>query len=291
MGAFASLLALPLIKGIPGILNGIIGANAAGNAADAQVAGEQQVLDLTKQTTGQAQGDISGSVAGANSTIGDYYTKGQALLSPYEASGTSALSQLNALTQGGGFQAPTGVSEQNDPGYQARMALGQQAVERSAAAKGGALGGAAGKELTQFGQDYGSNEYGNVYNRALGTYQTNFGNLQQLAGLGLNATNTGVNAGTTAGSQIGSNTVTGGLSQAQNLMQGLGISADALTGAANARASGYVGQANAYQNTVTGLGNTAMGVYGANQQNQLQKILDALKNQTGSTPGTGTPTV
>jgi hypothetical protein len=242
---FGGMLTMALISAGGSIANGLIGSNAAGNAADAQAASEQKVLDLLGTTQPQAQGDISGGVAGANSTLADYYSKNLGLLQPYMSSGTNALAQLNGLTAGGGFKAPSGLTESNDPGYQARMALGQQAVERSAAARGGALGGAAGKELTQYGQTFGSNEYGNVYNRALGTYQTNFGNLQQLAGLGLNATNTGVGAGNIAGSQTASNLYGGGQAQAQNLMQGLGISADALTGAANARASGYVGQANA----------------------------------------------
>lgn len=227
---FGGLLTVGLIGAGSSIFSGLMGKSAADKAAEAQVKAAGQVQDLAKTTVPQA-----------NDILGKYYDTNMGLLKPYQSTGTDALAQLNALTKGGGFQAPQGLTESNDPGYQARMALGQQAVERSAAARGGALGGAAGKELTGFGQTFGSNEYGNVYNRALGTYQTNFGNLQQLAGLGLNATNTGVTAGNVTGT-----------GQSSNLLQGLGIQADALTGGANARASGYVGGANALAGGVAG---------------------------------------
>jgi hypothetical protein len=109
---------------------------------------------------------------------------------------------FGSLTQGYGqtFQAPTGLTEQNDPGYQARMQLGTDAIQRSAAARGGVLTGGTAKALDQFGQDYGSNEYGNVYNRALNTFGTNYGvwnndnnnifsRLMGLTGVGQNASN------------------------------------------------------------------------------------------------------
>lgn len=72
------------------------------------------------------------------------------------------------------FKAPTTVDEQNDPGYKFRMQMGQQAIERSAAAKGTLLTGGTAKDLTQFGQDYGSGEYQNVYGRALTDYTTGY---------------------------------------------------------------------------------------------------------------------
>jgi hypothetical protein len=77
------------------------------------------------------------------------------------------------------FEAPTALTEENDPGYQARLALGQQGVERSAAARGTLLTGGTLKDLNQFSQDYASNEFQNVYNRAQATYGTQY---QQAAG-------------------------------------------------------------------------------------------------------------
>ena len=84
---------------------------------------------------------------------------------------------FGSLIQGYGqqFQAPTDITEQNDPGYQARLKMGTDAIQRSAAARGGVLTGGTAKALDQYGQDYASNEYGNVYNRALNTFGTNYG--------------------------------------------------------------------------------------------------------------------
>jgi hypothetical protein len=80
------------------------------------------------------------------------------------------------------FQAPTSLNEQNDPGYLARMQLGQTALEQSAAAKGSVLSGGFQKALNQYASDYASNEYSSVYNRALSTQQQNVNQAQDTIG-------------------------------------------------------------------------------------------------------------
>ncbi len=72
------------------------------------------------------------------------------------------------------FQSPSMEQFQQEPGLQALMAMGQQALERGAAAKGSILSGGFQKALQRYSQDYASNEYGNAYGRALGNYQQNF---------------------------------------------------------------------------------------------------------------------
>ena len=270
-----------LISGGASLFSGLLGAGAASSAAGAQEQGEQQVLDLLKQIQPQAQGDISSGVAGANSTLSSTYGNDLGLLAPYLSSGSTALQQLNAMVGSGGFQAPTSVTEANDPGYQFREQQGQLALQRAQSSTGSAEGGAAAKELSQYNQNYASNEYNNVYNRALGTYQTNFGNLSALAGMGLSATNTGVGASNLTGTQSAGNTFAGGQLEANNLMQGLGISADALTGAANARASGYVGGANALGGAATNFGNAATSY--TNGQSQLALLQQLLARSGSST--------
>lgn len=74
------------------------------------------------------------------------------------------------------FQAPDGLTESNDPGYQARFKMGNDAIQRSAAARGSLLTGGTLKALGQYGQEFASNEYGNVYNRALTGYQQDAAN-------------------------------------------------------------------------------------------------------------------
>ena len=66
---------------------------------------------------------------------------------PFVGAGQKAVGSLSnllapggQLTQGyGSFTAPTGVTEQNDPGYQFRLQQGQNALQNSAAARGGLL--------------------------------------------------------------------------------------------------------------------------------------------------------
>ncbi|MES2137008.1 MAG: hypothetical protein V4502_08120 [Pseudomonadota bacterium] len=253
---FGGLLVGGLLSAGGSIVNGLLGKSAAEKAAEQQAASQQKVIDLTKQTIPQANDTIAGGVKDANSTLADYNARNMGLLQPYQITGTNALAQLNGLTTAGGFQAPTGVTYQNDPGYQFRLRQGLKAQDMSAAARGGAMSGGEAKALAQYGQDYASNEYGNVYNRALGTYQTNFGNLQALAGLGLNATNTGVQNNAVTGSQIAGNTYGGAFGQSNNLVQGLGIQANALTGQGNAAAAGTVGGTNALTSGIGGATNS-----------------------------------
>jgi hypothetical protein len=188
----------------------------------------------------------------------EQYATTQEQQAPFLEAGTEAVSKLSDLagTQQytEQFTAPTEVTEQNDPGYQFRLAEGTKALERSAAAKGGLLTGGTAKAIEKYGQDYASNEYSNVYNRALQNYQTNYNvyanertnaynELAALAGVGQTSANTLASTGTSTANSV-ANTLT---SSASN-------QASALTDAATARASGYVGGANAWSNSLSGIG-------------------------------------
>jgi hypothetical protein len=131
-----------------------------------------------------------------------------------------------------------------DPSYQFRLGEGMKALERSAAARGGLISGGALKAAQRYGQDFASNEFGNAYNR-----------LASMAGIGQTATN---NMGAATGN-FGTN--------AGNLM----------TGAGAARASGYVGGANALS---SGLGQYM-------NYTQSQNLMNRLLPQ--STVGGGSP--
>ena len=125
---------------------------------------------------------------------------------------------------------------EQDPGYAFRLSEGQKAIERSAAARGGLQSGSALKAAARFGQDMGSQEYANAFNR----YQINRSNqlnpLQSLMGAGQSAANTLTSA---AGQQ--------GQNQASNIYN-----------AGQARASGYVGSANALSGALQGVGQMAV---------------------------------
>lgn len=149
---------------------------------------------------------------------------------------------------------------QQDPGYEFRMSEGMKALERSAAARGGLLSGSMLKGIQRYGQDLGSQEYQNAFNR----YQINRSNqlnpLQSMMGAGQSSANTL----TSAAGQMGE-----GISQAIN------------NGGA-ARASGYIGQANALTGALNSIGNYAMQYPQMQAQNNFY---NAMANNMGSYSG------
>jgi hypothetical protein len=72
------------------------------------------------------------------------------------------------------FDAPTFDQAQEEPGYQFRLDAGRQALERSAAARGVLRTGGSLKDLLEYGQNFGAQEYSNVFNRALQGYGANY---------------------------------------------------------------------------------------------------------------------
>ena len=77
------------------------------------------------------------------------------------------------------FQAPTGQSILSDPSYQFRLEQGQKALDASAANRGTLRTGGHLKDTIGYGQNFASQEYGNIYNRAAEQYGTNRNNAQQ----------------------------------------------------------------------------------------------------------------
>lgn len=119
-----------------------------------------------------------------------------------------------------------------DPSYDFRMSEGQNALESSAAARGGLLNGGTIKALTRYGQDFASNEYSNAYNRFNADRTQRFNRLSALAGTGQQATNT---------------TATLGANTANNV-------AESQLQAGNARAANAINTGNAVNNTASSLG-------------------------------------
>ena len=127
-----------------------------------------------------------------------------------------------------------------DPGYGFRLAEGNKALERSAAARGMVLSGSMLKGAQRFGQDMASNEYQNAYNRFQTNRSSRLNPLMGLTGAGQGATTVLSNAAGQLGTQLGENAM----------------------GAGNARASGYIGSANAYTNAVNQMNNMAAQAFG-----------------------------
>jgi len=112
-----------------------------------------------------------------------------------------------------------------DPSYKFRLGEGMKALERSAAARGGLISGGALKAAQRYGQDFASTEFGNAYNRLAsraGFGQTASTNMGGAAGqFGVNAGNliTGAGAARASGYVGGANALTGGLNQYMNYTQ------------------------------------------------------------------------
>jgi hypothetical protein len=144
---------------------------------------------------------------------------------------------------------------QADPGYGFRLKEGQQALDRQAAARGGLISGGALKAATRYGQEMGSQEYTNAFNRYQAERQARLGPLQSLTGMSQTTANTLGTAG-------------------QNMATNVG---EAISSGAAARASGYVGQANAL---TSGLGTYLNYRQGNNMVNALNER-NAMQNPWG----------
>lgn len=281
-----ALLISALVGGGTAAASSIIGSNAAKKAADSQ---SQAAIDAAKLAAGTADTSSENILKAAqesNSLQELMMLLGREDTAPWRETGGEALMTLKDLLQPEGYLAQeypefTGQFGFNkadvtmDPGFDFRMKEGQKAIERSAAARGGVLSGASGKALERYAQDYSSGEYSNAYNRTYGEaadrynqslerYRTNFnvdqtnrGNLfsrlSTLAGYG------GQAAGQAADLGQGYATAAGGTSMnAANNVAGIAQNAANAAGnyntsAAAARASGYVGSANAWNQGLSSL--------------------------------------
>jgi hypothetical protein len=174
------------------------------------------------------------------------------LQTPFREVGLRALPELEEASR----YTPFGMEQfQADPGYAFRMSEGLKGLERSAAARGGLLSGSTLKGIQRFGQDLGSQEYMNAFNRYQTERNARLNPLQSLAGFGQTSTN-----------QLGA----AGQTMASNVGQALGA-------AGQARASGYMGGANALSG--------ALGQYMNYGQQQQQNAL--LNRMVGSRGGFG----
>jgi hypothetical protein len=187
------------------------------------------------------------------------------LQEPWRQAGITA---LNRLVPEATEYKPFGMAQfEADPGYAFRLSEGQKALERSAAARGNLLSGGTGKALTRFGQEMGSQEYQNAFNRYQAERTARLQPLQSLAGVGQTTAQQMSAAGQNLASNVG-NIYTSNAANVGNLM----------TSGAAARASGYVGGANAL---TQGLGTYL-------NYSQGQNMLNALRPGSAyQTPGYG----
>jgi hypothetical protein len=107
----------------------------------------------------------------------------------------NALYQQQTLAQKYGNGVPSAEDVMNTPGYQFGLTQGRNALEGSAAAKGGLYSGRAGKDLVQYGNDYGTTKYNDAFNRMQSAQTNDFNRWASVAGQGQTGSNTIANAG------------------------------------------------------------------------------------------------
>jgi hypothetical protein len=218
------------------VIAGLVGADAAKSAAETQAQSARE----------------------ANALLYKMYQEQKGLQEPFRGAGITAqnrlldllgLSQNRGAEGFGKYGRDFSMSDFTaDPGYAFRLAEGQKTLDRQAAARGGLISGGALKAATRYGQDMGSQEYQNAFNR----YQTNRANqLQPLGSLltsGQAAASNQAAAAGNYGTQAGGN----------------------ITGAGAATAAGQVGSANALTNALSGYLNYSSS----------QNLADAIRKST-----------
>jgi hypothetical protein len=203
----------------------VLGAAASRSASKTQAGAAAQAADVSQRQYEQTREDLA----------------------PYRAAGVNALGKLEGMAD----YTPFGMSQfQQDPGYAFRLSEGQKTLDRQAAARGGLISGGALKAATRYGQDMGSQEYSNAFNRYQIERAAKLAPYQSLAGVGQTTAN-----------QLGQF----GASNAANV-------GNLMTGGAAANAAGQVGMANA----VTG----GLGTY--LNYTQGNALLNALQNRGNS---------
>ena len=224
-----SFVTAAIIGGGAALLGGVISSKGAQSAASTQADAARESAALQKQM----------------------FDEQMKLQEPFRQAGLTGQNRLMELLGLGGNAKSAGYGKfgqdfgmqqfQTDPSYSFRLAEGQKALERSAAARGGLLSGGTGKALVNYGQQAGSQEYQNAFNR----YQTERSN--QLQSLG-SLMNSGQSAASNQGAAAGNYGTAGG---------------NALMQTGQSIAAGQLGSANTWANAL----NTGASAY--NQQNNF----------------------
>lgn len=217
-------------------------------------------------SAGEAQADAAKSAAQSSAGAQVYATDVQKqmfdkqleLQKPWQEAGVNALGKLTSGINSGQFGTVNPFSftgadfnKFQDPGYAFRLAEGNRALNQSAAARGGLISGNALKAAQRYGQEMGSQEFQNAYNRALTGYNAN----QQANTLAYNQLAGVSNTGQTSAQQIGAagqNTANaiGNIAMTNAANQG-----NALLAQGNARASAYTGLGSSAGQALGGIGN------------------------------------
>ena len=260
----------------------VAAAGAAMNLVGGLTSSQGQLQGAQQQVGGLQQGSqaLQTGFQNAGPYLTNAYNTASGSYSPYTATGALASNTLGDLINSGYATNQFNNQDLNAqlaPNYAFQLGQGQQTTNASNNSLGGMLGGNALQGLQQYTQNYA----GNAYQQAFTNYQNQrnsiLGNLGNIAGQGLTATNNlaGITTGY-GGSMANLNTSLAGALAGNYGQQG------------TAAGSGTVGAANTMGNTYSGIG-TQLGQLAGNyfgQPNQPQDY-NNIVNSTGFTPTAG----
>ena len=260
-----------LIAGGGSLISGLLGSKASKTAATQQTTADQQALDFQKEIFQQQQTNQQPFLNAGQQSIGQLMTAIQ--------NGQFGPGSLPAVPNAPStpFTAPTLDEAQQTPGYQFTAQQGSKGVLQGAAAAGGAISGGTLKALDQYNTNLANTTYGDVFNRALSTYNAGLsGYASQLAGY-----QTAQGAQQQEYNQLYNPAALGEGSVAAINNTGSAVSQNVgnlMTQVGNAQAAGTVGSTNAF----------TAGISGATSSAMLPFLMQALKKPAATAPaGTG----
>lgn len=270
---------LGAVSGASSLIGGFMGSRAAKKAAQLQADAAKAAGQRVQSATGTVNPQI---MTAADEASAGVRTAADSASAGVRGAATHANEYLNPYIEGGG-EAMTSLRDfvnrdekfqfsEDDPSYQFRLQQGQQALERSAAARGSGMGGGTLKALTRYAQGAASTEYAAAFDRFRTTKNDRISTLSNLAGMGL-----------TAGSKAGDNTMgaeryagDAGMGAAEfdarahidatgrttgNTLDAARYVGDTEMSAANVQAAGTIGSANAWSGGLRGAADGAMQGY------------------------------
>jgi hypothetical protein len=169
------------------------------------------------------------SQAGTNASLAlqrEMFNKQIELQAPWREAGVNALGKL----QGGDYsQTPQfafNYSQNTDPGTQFRLQQGLNAMNATAAARGGLISGNALKAGQDYGQAQGSQEYTNAFNRYLTGYNADvsrannmYNRVSNIAGTGQTTSNALATMAGNYGQNASNTTMQGSANRANSELQ------------------------------------------------------------------------
>lgn len=211
---------MPWIIAGAGLLGGVLSSSAASDAADTQASAARDATGLQREQWQQTRTDNMPAMEARNRSL-------------------ARMQELLGINGGTGAKSLTSADVMADPGYQFGLQQGQQALDRTATARGMRNSGAALMAASRYGTDYGATKYNDAWNRQQGERTNQFNQLASVAGLGQTGSNQIAAAGQNYANNAGNN----------------------MMSAANAQGAAGIASANVWGNT----GNQLAGWYG-NQQ-------------------------